>query len=70
MRVVPTVCHVMCLLSGDNPLCAYTHIIILLPLDDHALLICMLYNFCYVVTALCILYCDFALCRELMSEWK
>ena len=43
---------------------------ILSPLDDHALLICMLYNFCYVMTTLCISYCDVALCRDLMSDWK
>ena len=32
--------------------------------------ICMLYNFCYVMTTLCILYCDVTFCRDLMSKWK
>ena len=43
---------------------------ILSPLDDHALLICMLYNFCYIMTTLCVSYCDVALCRDLMNECK
>ena len=43
---------------------------ILSPLDNHALLICMLYNFCYVMSTLCALYCDVVLYRDLISEWK
>ena len=68
MWITPATRHVMCLLSGDHASCGLCQQCIMQ--YYHCLMICVLYNFCYVMTTLCISYCDVALCIALMSEWK
>ena len=47
VRVVPAVCHIcVCCLEAMPCVAGLCHVILLL-FDDHAILICMLYNFCY-----------------------